>query len=156
MKRKRNSIHYVLADGETLCGRVFDPPLLTAEGKPATPGFVCRECGILLRDAFLDTKVVCVHEEHGMEQLSLSGMTRLMDSDADIRAARERYPDATHVVVFENHMLDSSEHGARTAMLVGPSNTYRTLDALGADGSLKHLYDTPSQRQYAALSYLRR
>lgn len=62
-----------------------------------------------------------------------------------IEAAIERYPDATHVVIFENHNFDSSRFGERTAILVGPSNTYKSPEA--CEG--KYLGDLPSERQYA-------
>lgn len=53
-------------------------------------------------------------------------------------------PGTTHLVVYENRLLDSSAAGSRTAIGVGPRRTYRSLDeAYGG-----HLHDPPSRRQY--------
>ena len=53
-------------------------------------------------------------------------------------------PGTTHVVLFENILMDSSAFGSRTAMVVGPHRTYRTLE----DAYATHLGDLPSQRKY--------
>jgi hypothetical protein len=52
--------------------------------------------------------------------------------------------DATHIVVAENAQLDASSSGAITAMAVGPTCTYKTVEE--CEG--KWLHDLPSQRQY--------
>lgn len=59
-------------------------------------------------------------------------------------AALKRKSDATGIVLFENLMMDSSSRGAMTAMLVGPTNTYKSAE----DCEGKYLNDMPSQRQY--------
>jgi hypothetical protein len=61
----------------------------------------------------------------------------------DLIAALERYPDAEGLVCFENLQMDSSSCGERTAVVVGPSNTF-TLEKARTG----HLNDLPSQRQY--------
>ena len=48
------------------------------------------------------------------------------------------------VVCFENVCMDSSALGERTALIVGPSCTYKNVDA--CEG--QWLNDLPSQRQY--------
>lgn len=55
------------------------------------------------------------------------------------------HPDAEAFVVFENLMLDSSACGERTAVVVGPSCTFKSV--AWCEG--KWLNDLPSQRQYA-------
>jgi hypothetical protein len=52
--------------------------------------------------------------------------------------------EATHVVCFENVAFDSSRFGDRSALCVGPNNTYKSPD----DCEGKWLNDLPSQRQY--------
>ena len=49
------------------------------------------------------------------------------------------------VVFFRNEMLDSSQRGLLSAMVVGPTCTYKTVQE--CEGN--HLNDLPSQRQYA-------
>lgn len=53
---------------------------------------------------------------------------------------------STHVALMENLQMDSREghYGAMTALLVGPNNTYKTVEELEG----RHLNDLPSQRQY--------
>ena len=63
----------------------------------------------------------------------------------------EKYKDAVGIVVFENQCMDSSSLGSRSAVVVGPSNTYKTVDALVG----RWLNDLPSQRQYATSYILR-
>lgn len=62
-----------------------------------------------------------------------------------IQFLAKKKPTATHIALFENLQMDSSACGACTAVLVGPDNTFRTLEEI--DG--RHLGDLPSQRQYA-------
>lgn len=50
----------------------------------------------------------------------------------------------THLVLFENQQMDSSNFGNRTCLCVGPNNTYKTVE----DVKSSHLNDLPSQRQY--------
>jgi len=55
-----------------------------------------------------------------------------------------KFPTATHLVLFENPDLRSSELGSRTCAVVGPDNTFKSpQDCVG-----KWLNDLPSQRQY--------
>jgi hypothetical protein len=63
-----------------------------------------------------------------------------------LRSTLERYPDAEALVCFENLAFDSSAFGDRSAVVVGPSNTFRSV----ADCVGKWLNDLPSQRQYAS------
>lgn len=51
---------------------------------------------------------------------------------------------ATHVVLFRNNDMWSSQLGSKTAMCVGPTCTCTTPEE--CEG--KHLNDLPSQRQY--------
>lgn len=53
-------------------------------------------------------------------------------------------PGVTHIVVFENINLDASQGGRKTAVVVGPSCTYKSLD----DVRDKHLGSAPSDHQY--------
>jgi hypothetical protein len=59
--------------------------------------------------------------------------------------AIQRYPDSIGLVCFENANFDSSRFGERSALVVGPSNTYRTF----ADCENQWINDLPSERQYA-------
>jgi hypothetical protein len=52
---------------------------------------------------------------------------------------------ATHLVMFENQVFDSSQFGARSVVCVGPECTYKTPQE--CEGHWLH--DLPSQRQYA-------
>ena len=54
-------------------------------------------------------------------------------------------PATTGLVRFENLDFNSSQFGTQTIMCVGPTRTYKTIEE--CEG--KHLYDLPSQRQYA-------
>lgn len=74
--------------------------------------------------------------------------TKNADQDATkiLKHFRKNYPTATHVVLFVNHDFNSSQFGAWTCMVIGPGQTFATLEEV--DG--KHLHDLPSQRQYPA------
>lgn len=61
----------------------------------------------------------------------------------DIKEAAARY-DATHVVMARCEDLWSSQRGRKTAMVVGPNNTYKTPE----DCEGRWINDLPSQRQY--------
>lgn len=54
--------------------------------------------------------------------------------------------DVSHIVVFENPMLDSSQCGRRTAVAIGPGCTYKTLDEVRG----RCLGQTPSVQQWPA------
>ena len=62
----------------------------------------------------------------------------------NIEEALRRKPDAIGVVLFENLMMDSSSRGAMTAMIIGPTNTYKSAE----DCEGKFLNEMPSQRQH--------
>lgn len=81
-----------------------------------------------------------------MKQLTPKELFELFDPTIHdpIRMAVANYPDAESVVVFENPDLCSLSMGARTALVCGPSNTYKSWE----DTKGKWLYDLPSQRQY--------
>jgi hypothetical protein len=51
---------------------------------------------------------------------------------------------STHLVLAEKLQMDASQFGARTAMCVGPNNTYQTVEQCAG----QWIHDTPSQRQY--------
>ncbi len=51
---------------------------------------------------------------------------------------------ASHVVCFENLQMDSSAFGARTALMVGPTCTYKTVDEIRE----RRLGELPSVFQY--------
>ena len=50
-----------------------------------------------------------------------------------------------YVVYFRNEAMDSSAFGRGTFSVVGPDVSIKTID----EAYLHHLYDLPSQRQYA-------
>ena len=86
-------------------------------------------------------------EEHTpLEEVSWERMCELLDSPQRIKAVEElQRPTDTAAVMFVNQQLDSSNLGACSVMLVGPERTYQ-LEDVTPD---RHLYDLPSQRQYA-------
>ena len=67
------------------------------------------------------------------------------DTRPAIQMLPRKKPTATHIALFENLQMDSSARGACTAVLVGPDNTFMTLEEI--DG--RWLGDLPSQRQHA-------
>ena len=80
-----------------------------------------------------------------MKELTMKELLEMFDEavHGDILDAAKRF-NSTHVVVFENQAFDSSAFGSRSAVCVGPNNTYKTPQE--CEG--KHLLDLPSQRQY--------
>jgi hypothetical protein len=88
-----------------------------------------------------------------MQALSKTEFLSLFDESvhAAIMEQFNRFPDAEAVVCFENLAFDSSNFGARSALVVGPSNTFKSIGE--CDG--KWINDLPSQRQYP-VSYLTR
>ena len=80
-----------------------------------------------------------------MQALQRNEFLELFDESVRERilsaAARNQ---ATHVVCFENVMLDSSQLGARSALCIGPQCTYKTLQEIEG----KRLGDVPSRFQY--------
>ncbi len=80
-----------------------------------------------------------------LSQISLGQLLALMsESVRDRVVALARQPGTTHLVFFENQMLDSSACGQSTVLAIGPSCIYKTL----ADVQGTWLHDLPSQRQY--------
>ena len=84
-----------------------------------------------------------------LKYVTIEEILRLFDPVVypKIREAVKRN-GATHIVVAENLMMDSSSFGKRSALCIGPNCTYKTP----ADCDGKWLNDLPSQRQYF-LSY---
>lgn len=80
-----------------------------------------------------------------IKQVVSSEFFKLLDPSVHeaVRQAITRC-QATAVVLFENVDLCSSHLGERTAMVVGPTCTYKTV----ADCEGHHLHDLPSMRQY--------
>ena len=81
-----------------------------------------------------------------MEKLTFEQFIAKFDKEVhDHLREKFEFADVTHLVLFENIDMSSSQLGRRSAMLVGPSYTYKTLEAVEG----QHLNDLPSQRQYA-------
>lgn len=80
-----------------------------------------------------------------MEQLTLGKFVEKFDKRVR-GAVRElaQKKGVSHLVLFENQDFTSSQFGARTALAVGPSRTYQTLESVEG----QWLNDLPSQRQY--------
>lgn len=55
-----------------------------------------------------------------------------------------RHPGATHLVLFQNQTLDSTNAGLCSALAIGPGCTHASLEETYAG----HLHDLPSQRQH--------
>lgn len=62
-----------------------------------------------------------------------------------ILASAARYPDREALVCFENLQMDSSLFGLRSALVVGPSNTYNLEDIVKSGARLG---DVPSRFMY--------
>lgn len=87
-----------------------------------------------------------------MTKLTLSELLSKFDVEvhpALLKLANKE--DVLGVVVFENLQMGSSEFGLRTALAVGPNNTYKMV----AECEKIWLRDLPSQRQYATAYYER-
>jgi hypothetical protein len=81
-----------------------------------------------------------------IKQLSATAFLSQFDASVHSQIAdRVKRYGASAVVLFENEDFSSSQFGQRTALVVGPQNTYTSVEA--CEG--KHLNDLPSQRQYA-------
>ena len=80
-----------------------------------------------------------------MKRLPLTDLLAMFDASVHsaIRQAAARC-HASHLVAFENLMMDSSALGQRTVLCVGPGCTYESPEE--CEGH--HLNDLPSQRQY--------
>ena len=80
-----------------------------------------------------------------MQQKTKNEFLAMFDESVhDIVVAKIREFGATAIVCFENQQMDSTQFGARTAMPVGPRNSFKNVE----DVKGKHLNDLPSQRQY--------
>jgi hypothetical protein len=91
-----------------------------------------------------------IHPVSGiLKRLSIGDFLDLFDESVrgDIVAAKGRYPDAEAIVCCENLQMDSSRCGDRSALVVGPSNSW-TLDFLMDPANWFRLGDMPSQFQY--------
>jgi hypothetical protein len=80
-----------------------------------------------------------------LSQISLGQLLALMDErvrDRVLALARKR--GTTHLVFFENNLLDSSHLDESSVVAVGPTNTFKSLSEIEG----KWLNDLPSQRQY--------
>jgi len=67
-----------------------------------------------------------------------------------LAALAENNPTATHIVVFQNLDMWSSQFGKVSAVAVGPGCTVESLEV----AAKSHLGDLPSQRQYAVSYYV--
>ena len=86
-----------------------------------------------------------------LEKLSKDEYLKLFDKS--VRGHVEMQmdnPGTTHHVYFENMQMDSSQFGFRSGLSVGDCwSTLKSLkDLYTESGSLIHLHDLPSQRQY--------
>lgn len=79
-----------------------------------------------------------------MKELSITNFLEQFDSSVHdaIDAAAKRY-NATHLVCYENQQMDSSLHGKRSCLVIGPECTRKNLD-----DARHHVGDLPSERQY--------
>lgn len=82
----------------------------------------------------------------GMKQVTKAELMEKMDESVHpaIEASIVKNK-ATHLVLFENQDMCSSQLGARTVVCIGPICTYKTPEQCED----KWLHDLPSQRQYA-------
>lgn len=83
---------------------------------------------------------------HIMQELTMDAFLEEFDPEVrpKIKEAIARYEGVTHVVMARCEDMWSSMRGHKTAMVVGPNNTYKTLE----DCEGKWLGDLPSQRQH--------
>lgn len=78
-----------------------------------------------------------------MKEITMKELCDMFDKSVHEAIERiSKRDDVSHVVVFENQDFCSSEFGKRTAMIIGPGCTYKTLD----DIKNRYLNDLPSQR----------
>lgn len=80
-----------------------------------------------------------------MKKITMDELLTQFDASVHdaLRALAEK-PGTSHLVVFENQMLDSSALGQRSALRIGPACTTKTLD----EAARGWLGDLPSQRKY--------
>ena len=78
-----------------------------------------------------------------MKQITFEELCGMMDPVCYPHLLKQAVT-ARFMVVFECGQMDSSSHGRRTVMAVGPGKTYETLKDIEG----KHLNDLPSQREY--------
>jgi hypothetical protein len=82
-----------------------------------------------------------------MKRLTATEFWGMFDKSVHVYIAQtcDVFHDAESLVIFENQDMWSSRMGQRTAVICGPSNTYKSH----RDTEGKWLNDLPSQRQYA-------
>lgn len=82
-----------------------------------------------------------------LKKLTLEEFLALFDPEVHdgIRAAIARYPDCEGIVCMENLQMDSSQFGARSALVMGPSNSWPLVKVKEAGFRLG---DVPSRFQY--------
>lgn len=79
--------------------------------------------------------------ERLLQQCQFPEVEALLDA---YKAGLNRYPDAIGVVLWVVLQMDSSRFGDSMVLIIGPSNTYKTV----ADCEGKWLGDLPSERRY--------
>lgn len=86
-----------------------------------------------------------------MKEMQLQEFLNQFDESVHERiVALLNSPGTVAVVCFENKQMDSSQFGARSALVIGEGRTYTTLESVEG----QHLNDLPSQRQYP-VSYVK-
>ena len=80
-----------------------------------------------------------------LKEITVEELLKLFDPSVhdSIRRIAAK-PGVTDLVVFENLQMDSSRFGDRSAVIVGPGCTYKSLEEIAG----LHLGDLPSQRKY--------
>jgi hypothetical protein len=78
-----------------------------------------------------------------MKQITFQQLCGMMDPVC-YKQLLKQAATARYLVLLENGQMDSSAHGHRTVMAVGPGKTYETLESLEG----MHLHDLPSLREY--------
>lgn len=68
-----------------------------------------------------------------MKQMTLVETKLDADFIVSIQGSLRRYTDATHVLIYSNHAMDSAGLGHQCALLCGPSNTLRTIEEAQAN-----------------------
>lgn len=80
-----------------------------------------------------------------MEQITADKLLGMFDGEThDAIRKLAKTSTAEALVVFENLDMCSSSLGERSVLIVGPNQTFKSVDFCKG----KHLKDLPSQRQY--------
>jgi hypothetical protein len=87
-----------------------------------------------------------------MKKLTYNELKAMVDVECmpRLKDAVSLYRDAEAVVVFENQMMDSSQLGQMSFVVVGPSNTFPSVELCKG----RWINDLPSQRQHAVAYWL--